>query len=55
MSKTIKSIKLNKEEDAIIYYEKALGENITIRKRATVIFYASKGDYTITEIHRKSG
>lgn len=55
MSKPINSIKLNKEEDAIIYYEKVLGENITIQKRAAVIFYASKGIYTITEIHRKSG
>lgn len=55
MSKTIDSIKLNEEEDAIIYYEKTLGENITTRKRASVIFYASKGDSTITEIHRKCG
>lgn len=55
MSKIIKSIKLNKEEDAIIYYEKTLGENITTQKRTIVIFYASKGEYTITEIHRKSG
>ena len=55
MSKPIQSIKLNKKEDAIIYYEKTLGENITTRKRAAVIFYAAKGDNTITEIHRKSG
>lgn len=55
MSKPINSIKLNKKEDAIIYYEKTLGESITTRKRATVIFYVSKGEYTITEIHRKSG
>ena len=54
MSKIINSIKLSEEEDAIIYYEKTLGENITTRKRAAVIFYASKGDNTITEIHRKS-
>jgi len=55
MSKPIRSIKLSKKEDAIIYYEKTLGESITTRKRATVIFYASRGEYTITEIHRKSG
>ena len=55
MSKVIKAIRLNKEEDAIIYYEKTLGKNITIQKRAIVIYYASRGDYTITEIHRKSG
>ena len=54
MSKLIRSIKLNKEEDAIIYYEKTLGKNITTRKRASVIYYASQGN-TITEIHRKSG
>ena len=55
MSKPINSIKLNQKEDAIIYYEKTLGKSITTRKRATVIFYASKGSYNITEIHRKSG
>lgn len=55
MSKPTQSIKLNKKEDAIIYYKKTLGENITTRKRAAVIFYAAKGDNTITEIHRKSG
>ena len=55
MSKPTQSIKLNKKEDAIIYYKKTLGENITTQKRAAVIFYAAKGDNTITEIHRKSG
>ena len=55
MSKLIQSIISSKKEDAIIYYEKTLGKSITTRKRATVIFYASKGEYTITEIHRKSG
>ena len=53
MTKTTIAIKLNEKEDAIIYYEKTLGENTTIRKRATVIFYASKGATTITELHRK--
>lgn len=55
MSRTTISIELSKEEDAVIYYEKTLGRNITIQKRATVIFYASKGVNTITELHRKSG
>lgn len=55
MSKETITVRLNEDEDAIIYYEKTLGENITIRKRATVIYYASKGINTITELHRKSG
>ena len=49
------TIELNEEEDAIIYYEKTPGENITIQKRATVICYASKGINTITEIHKRCG
>ena len=50
MSKKANAIKLSEEEDAIIYYEKVLGKNITIQKRAAVIYYASKGINTITEI-----
>lgn len=55
MSKERIKIELNEKEDAIIYYEKTVSKNITIRKRATVIYYASKGVKTITELHRKSG
>ena len=55
MSKKANAIKLSEEEDAIIYYEKVLGKNITIQKRAAVIYYASKGINTITEIHKKCG
>lgn len=55
MSKSIITIALNEKEDAEIYYEKALGKSITIRKRATVIYYASKGVNTVTELHIKSG
>ena len=55
MSKKANTIELSEEEDAIIYYEKVLGKNITIQKRAAVIYYASKGINTITEIHKKCG
>ncbi len=55
MSKQTITIELNENEDAIIYYEKTLGENITIKKRATVIYYASKGISSITELHRRCG
>ncbi len=55
MAKPTIAIELNEDEDAIVYYEKTHGENITIQKRATVIYYDSKGVNTITELHRKSG
>ena len=54
MEKTAIKIELSKEEDAKIYYEKTLGRNITIQKRATVIYYASKGVESITELHKIS-
>ena len=44
---TLFKVELSEKEDALIYYEKTLGENITIQKRATVIYYASKGIKTI--------
>lgn len=55
MSKQSIKIELNEEEEAIIYYEKTLGKNITIQKRAAVIYYASKGIKTISEIHKRCG
>lgn len=55
MTKETITIELNEKEDAIIYYEKTLGKNITTRKRAAVIYYAAKGINTITELHRKCG
>lgn len=48
-------IELNEKEYAIIYYEKTLGKNITIRKRASVLYYASEGSESITEIQKKCG
>lgn len=55
MRKLSIKVELSEKEDALIYYEKTLGENITIQKRATVIYYASKGIKTITGLHRKCG
>lgn len=55
MTKERIKIELNEKEDAIIYYEKTVSKNITIRKRATVIYYASKGASNIAELHRRCG
>lgn len=32
-----------------------MGSNITIQKRATVLYYASKGAESITELHKSCG
>ena len=55
MKKRAIKIELNTQEDAIIYYEKTMGKNITTRKRAAVIYYASKGAESITELRNLSG
>lgn len=55
MSKVPIKIELSAKEDAIIYYEKTMGSNITIQKRATVLYYASKGAESITELHKSCG
>ena len=55
MSKVAIKIELNNKEDAIVYYEKTLGQNITIQKRASVLYYASKGAESITELHKSCG
>jgi len=55
MSKERIKIELKEKEDAIIYYEKTVSKNITIRKRATVIYYASTGTSNIAEFHRCCG
>ena len=55
MKKRAIKIELNPKEDAVIYYEKTMGKNITTRKRATVIYYASKGAESITELRNLSG
>ena len=52
MSKVPIKIELSAKEDAITYYEKTMGSNITIQKRATVLYYASKGAESITELHK---
>ena len=44
-------IKLTEKEDAIVYAEKTLGRNETIRKKAKVIYFASKGFGSIKELH----
>lgn len=53
MSKKPIKIELGKEEDATVYYEKILGRNKTIRRRAAVIYYASQGAESITELSSK--
>lgn len=55
MSKIISKIELSKEEDAVIYYEKTLGKNISIRKRANVIYYASQENTTIAKLSKETG
>lgn len=55
MPKTAIKIELNQEEDAKIYAEKTLGRNKTIRKRAMVIYYASKGAESISELGKICG
>ena len=55
MVKTAILIKLSKENDAIVYAEKTLGRNKTIRQRAAVIYYASRGAESITELSSKCG
>ncbi len=55
MSKKAIKIELSEKEEAIIYYEKTLDKNITIQKRAAVLFYASKGVSSITELHKSCG
>lgn len=55
MSKVSIKIELNQKEDAIVYYEKTLGSNITIQKRATVLYHASKGAESLTELHKCCG
>lgn len=51
--KTAIKIELSQEEDAKIYAEKTLGRNVTIQKRAAVIYYASQGAESITELSQK--
>ena len=51
--KTGIKIELSQEEDAKIYAEKTLGRNVTIQKRAAVIYYASQGAESITELSQK--
>ena len=55
MSKVPIKIEISAKEDAITYYEKTMGSNITIQKRATVLYYASKGAESITELHKSCG
>ena len=55
MSKQAIKIELNEKENAIIYYEKTLSKNITIRKRATVIYYASRNKSNIADLNRSCG
>ena len=55
MKKSEIKIELSKEEDAKVYAEKILGRNVTIQKRAAVIYYASQGAESITELSQKCG
>ena len=42
MTKSAIKIETNEKDDSIVYYEKTLDKNITIRKIATVFYYAFK-------------
>lgn len=53
MTKTAIKIELSQEEDAKVYAEKTLGRNISIKKRAAVIYCASQGAESITELSKK--
>ena len=55
MSKTAIKIELSEEEDAKIYAEKTLGRKESIRTRAAVIYYASQGVESITELGKICG
>lgn len=55
MSKRKIRIELSKEEEAIAYAEKTIGRNKTIRKRAAIIYYASKGAESMTELAKECG
>ena len=46
-------IELTKEEDAVLYYEKTMGRNKTIRQRAAILYEAGQGAKNMTEISRK--
>lgn len=46
-------IKLSPEEDAILYYEKTMGRNKTIRQRAAILYEAGRGAESMMEISRK--
>ena len=46
-------IELTKEEDAILYYEKTMGRNQTIRQRAAILYEAGQGAESMTAISRK--
>lgn len=48
-------IELTAEEDAKVYYEKTLGKNKTIRKRAEILYYASRGTESMEELSRITG
>ena len=48
-------IELSEEEDAKVYYEKTLGRNKTIRQRAKILYYASKGTESMTELSSLTG
>ena len=46
-------IELSPEEDAILYYEKTMGRNQTIRQRASILYEAGQGAESMTAISRK--
>lgn len=45
-------LEITSEEDAILYYEKTMGRNQTIRKRAIVLYAATKGTSSVAELCR---
>ena len=48
-------IQLTKKDEALVHYEMEYGKNETIKKQARILYYASQGAGTITELCEKTG
>ena len=45
----------NQKDEALVHYEMEFGKNETIKKQARILYYASQGAGTITELCEKTG
>jgi len=48
-------IQLTKKDEALVHYEMEFGKNETIKNQARILYYASQGAGTITELCEKTG